>query len=696
MTETTVAAEPRILVIEDDPATRMPVQQALANDGYTVLAAADGHEGLALFHAHNPAIVLLDVVMPDMDGFATCRAIRETADFNETAVLMMTGLDDVESIEDAFTAGATDFITKPINWSLLNQRVRYALRLLAMQRAIRHNEVQLAQAQRLAKVAYWEYDAATGEFHWSPGMRDLLDLHETRSPHWLSGLIHPDDADQVAAALNAAFDERAPYAVEHRVRDATGSERVLLVRGEPIGDSGDMVGAVQDISAIRRTEARLSYLTRYDPVTGLANRDTLMERVDAALAEANSRAHSVAVLVLESERCRHLRENVGAEAADQFLGDVAERVRARLDAGMLAARAGGDDIGILVPRVDRGEDAARVAQRVRDAFQEPFRVADQDVYSRASIGIAMYPADATAPAALLNNANVAMRKNRDQDAVAAYSFYTSDMNARVMQQIALETDLRRALEREQFVLYFQPQIDARSGDTVGFEALLRWHHPAFGVISPATFIPILEETDLIIPAGHWLFREAARQCAAWRRQTGLAVRVAINLSARQFHDPELLPAIRGAVMDHDLPPAGLELEITESIAMADPESSLATLHALKDMGFGLAIDDFGTGYSSLSYLKQLPLDKLKIDRTFVQHMDTRGDDATIVRSTIHLAHDLGMTVVAEGVESAEHTAMLRDMGCECLQGFYFGRPAPAHTAVAVLPDAHGAVAPRRS
>lgn len=510
MTDATAPGDTRILVVEDDPATRMPVRRALANAGYTVFQAGNGREGLELFHEHDPAIVLLDVVMPEMDGFATCRAIRQTSDFSETAVLMLTGLDDMESIEGAFTAGASDFITKPINWGLLNQRVRYALRLLAMQRAIRHNEIQLAQAQRLAKVAYWEYDAALGEFHWSQGMRWLLGMQATRSPYWLADLIHPEDADHVAAALNTAFDERAPYAVEHRVRDGSGSERVLLVRGEPIGERGDMVGAVQDISAIRRTEARLSYLTRYDTVTGLANRDTLLARVDAAIAEAEAHAHKVALLVLEPERYRHLRENVGAQAADQFLRDAADRIHAHLEAGMLAARAEGDAIAVLLPRVERGEDAARVAQGLRDAFQAPFRVVDQDVYSRVSIGIAMYPDDAASPAALLNDANVAMRKNREQDGLGGYSFYTSDMNARVIQQIAIETDLRRALERDQFVLYYQPQIDARTGGAIGFEALLRWRHPERGVVSPATFIPILEETDLIIPVGHWLFQAAAR------------------------------------------------------------------------------------------------------------------------------------------------------------------------------------------
>jgi len=691
MTDTTATADARVLVIEDDPATRMPVQRALANDGYTVFQAGNGRDGLDLFHAHNPSIVLLDVVMPEMDGFATCRAIRETADFNDTAVLMMTCLDDMESIDGAFTAGATDFITKPINWRLLSQRVRYALRLLAMQRAIRHNEVQLAQAQRLAKVAYWEYDAAAGEFRWSHGMRELLGIADTRSPHWLAELIHPEDADQVATALNAAFNERAPYAVEHRIRDGAGSERVLLVRGEPLGENGDMVGAVQDISTIRRTEAQLNYLTRYDTVTGLANRDTLMERVASAIGEAGAREHSVALLVLEPERYRHLRERVGAHAADQFLRDAAERIRAQLDAGMFAARAEGDEIAILLPRVARGEDAARIAERLQAAFREPFGVGGQDVYSRASIGIALYPDDAARARTLLNNANVAMHKNREHDAIAPYSFYTGDMNARVMQQIALETDLHRALEHDQFALFYQPQIDTKTANPIGFEALLRWRHPEFGVVSPATFIPILEETDLIIPVGHWLFREAARQCAAWRRDIGQPAYISLNLSARQFNDPDLLPAIERAVVRADLAPSRLELEITESVAMADPESSRATLHALKDMGFGLAIDDFGTGYSSLSYLKQLPLDKLKIDRTFVQQMHARGDDATIVRSTVHLAHDLGMRVIAEGVERADHVELLREMGCESLQGFYYGKPAPAHEAARFLvTDTHWA------
>ena len=681
-TATTADGAPA-LVVEDDTVTRMMLVQALSDEGFVVAQAEDGHAALERFAEQPPPLVLMDVIMPRMDGFEACEAIREQADFSEVAVLMLTGLDDMESIDRAFRAGATDFITKPINWGLLRQRVRYALRLQRMQSEIRRNEARLAQAQRVARVAHWEYAPEHATFQWSAGMRELLDLTESSAREWLPERIHPEDRPAIQEGLEAALRNDHAYTAEHRILLDDQEERTVLVRGEPIGDGERWVGAVQDITDIRQTEARLRYVTRFDAVTGLPNRDSLLERLGQAMLEADIRQQSVGLLVFELERHKAVRESMGATAADTLLRQTAERLVAHFGSETMVARVGDDEFAILAGRLQRGEEAARAALTVQELLAAPFGVENQEIYAGATAGIALYPTDAAEAPTLLKNASAAMRNGRDQGR-GPYCFYTADMNARVMQEISLEGALRRALEERQFTLYYQPQLDAGREETVGFEALLRWEHPEYGIVSPGTFIPVLESTGLITGTGRWLLEEAGRQCQAWNADRERPVRMAINLSAEQFDDAELLPTIQRAIAGGGLTPESLELEITETVAMRDPQASLATLRALKEMGFTIAIDDFGTGYSSLSYLKQLPLDKLKIDGSFVFDMHTSSDDAAIVRSTIHLAHDLGLRVVAEGVEEAVHVEMLREMGCDILQGFHFGRPLPAPEAAAFL------------
>lgn len=681
----TAGGSPSALVVEDDAVTRMMLVQALSDEGFVVAQAEDGHAALERFAEQPPPIVLMDVIMPGMNGFEACEAIREQADFSDVAVLMLTGLDDMESIDRAFRTGATDFITKPINWGLLRQRVRYALRLQRMQSEIRRNEARLTQAQRVARVAHWEYAPEYASFQWSAGMRELLDLAETSAREWLPGRIHAEDRSAIQEGLDTALHNGSAYTAEHRILLDDQEERTVLVRGEPSGDGERWVGVVQDITDIRRTEARLRYVTRFDAVTGLPNRDSLLEHLDQAMLEADIRQTSVALMVFDLERHQAVHESMGTAAADTLLRLAAERLTAHFGSEIIVARVGDAEFALLAGRIQRGEEAARLALTVQELLAEPFMLEGQEIYAWATVGITLYPTDAAEGATLLKNAGSAMRNSRDEGR-GPYCFYTADMNARVMQELSLEGALRRALEERQFILYYQPQLDAAREETVGFEALLRWDHPDYGIVSPGAFIPLLESTGLITGAGRWLLEEAGRQCQAWNAGREQPVRVAINLSAQQFDDPELLPTIRRAIAGGGLTAESLELEITETVAMRDPQASLATLRTLKEMGFTIAIDDFGTGYSSLSYLKQLPLDKLKIDKSFVFDMHTSNDDAAIVRSTIHLAHDLGLRVVAEGVEEAVHVEMLRDMGCDILQGFHYGRPRPAPEAEAFLPS----------
>ncbi|KAF0279179.1 EAL domain-containing protein [Spiribacter aquaticus] len=679
----TASAPAPALVVEDDPVTRMLLVKLLETEGFQVHEAADGESALERFAEHPALIVLLDVLMPGINGFETCAAIRQKAGFSEAGVLMLTALDDTDSIDRAFEAGATDFNIKPINWPLLRRRVRYALRMQRLYAESELNQARLAQAQRVARVAHWEYDPEVAVFHWSVEMRTLLGLGETNADNWLADRIPADDRTAIRDRFKLALRDGTPFTVEHRVLTDADGERVVLVRGEPTGSEGYWIGTIQDITDIRQAEAQVQYVTRFDPVTGLPNCDALLERLTEAILEADVHQQRVGLLVFKLTRYKAIQESMGSPYADRFLGVAAERLTSHLGSDITVARLGDDEFALIVTDLRRDGDAVQTALAVRERLVAPIWVDAQAIYTEPVPGIAVYPTDAADAATLLTNANVAMRNGYEQNH-QSYCFYTADMNARVIQEIALEQDLRRALAEDQFTLYYQPQLDAASEETVGFEALLRWNHPKHGIMSPATFIPVLESTGLITQADCWVLETADRQCRAWNARSDWPVRMAVNLSAEQLTDPGLLPYIEQAVRNDNLHPAHIELEITETVAMHDLQASQSVVQALRALGFSIAIDDFGTGNSSLMRLRQLPVDKLKIDSSFVFNMHTSEQDASIVRSCIHLAHELGLSVVAEGVEEAIHVEMLREMGCDILQGFYFGRPLPVSDAEAFI------------
>lgn len=679
----TASAPAPALVVEDDPVTRMLLVNLLETEGFEVYEAADGESALERFAEHPALIVMLDVQMPGINGFETCAAIRQKADFSEAGVLMLTALDDTDSIDRAFEAGATDYNVKPINWPLLRRRVRYALRMQRLYGESELNQARLAQAQRVARVAHWEYDPKTAVFHWSVEMRTLLGLGETSADNWLADRIPADDRTAIRDRFKLTLRNDTPFTVEHRVLTDANDERIVLVRGEPSGNAGYWIGTIQDITNIRQAEAQIQYVTRFDPVTGLPNRDALLERLTEAMLEADVHQQRVGLLVFKLTRYKAIQESMGTPSADRFLRAVAERLTSHFGSDVTVARPGDDEFAIMVTDLRRDGDAVQTALTVGERLVAPIWVDGQAIHTEPVPGIAVSPTDTADAATLLNNAYVAMRNGHEQND-QSYCFYTTDMNARAIQEIALEQDLRRALAEDQYTLYYQPQLNAAGEETVGFEALLRWDHPEHGIMSPARFIPILESTGLITQADCWGLATADRQCQAWNARSDRPVRMAVNLSAEQLTDPGLLPYIEQAVRDDNLHPAHIELEITETVALHNLQASQSLLQALRTLGFSIAIDDFGTGNSSLMRLRQLPVDKLKIDSSFVSNMHTSEQDASIVRSCIYLAHELGLSVVAEGVEEAIHVEMLREMGCDILQGFYFGRPLPVNDAEAFI------------
>ncbi|MEO5656508.1 MAG: EAL domain-containing protein, partial [Nitrospiria bacterium] len=436
----------------------------------------------------------------------------------------------------------------------------------------------------------------------------------------------------------------------------------------------------------KRTEERLSYIANYDPLTGLPNRGLCLDRLKDELVRSRWQERFVAVLFLDLDRFKNVNDTLGHSLGDRLLKAVADRLTACVRAGDTVARLGGDEFVVILRDMARPEDAVPVAQKILDGLARPFVVAEVELFLTTSIGISQAPADGTDPETLLKNADTAMYRAKDLGK-NTFQLYTTDMNFRVFENMELETNLRRALERHEFELHYQPVVDLRSRRLVGAEALVRWRQPDGTLMPPAKFIPVAEETGLIVPLGEWVLRTACEQSKAWRANGSPGIRVAVNLSARQFHRRGLLTEqVARALAETGLEVDGLGLELTESVLMQTGDSTIDALKALHAMGIPIALDDFGTGYSSLSYLKRFPIATVKIDRSFVHDITTDADDAAIVTAIITMAHSLKLKVVAEGVETAEQLARLKLLGCDQVQGYLLSRPLPAGEMAAWLVD----------
>jgi diguanylate cyclase (GGDEF)-like protein len=415
---------------------------------------------------------------------------------------------------------------------------------------------------------------------------------------------------------------------------------------------------------------------RHDVLTNLPNRLGIADVAETAIEEAHREGNQFALMVMNVDRLKTINDSLGHEAGDELLRELAQRLRAVLRRGDTLARLAGDEFTVLVQDLDGPQDAETIVAKIQESLQQPFFAHTLELHASLSVGISMFPNDGESFETLLRRADVAMRAAKEA-AVGSYRFYTPEMSGLADDRLALESELRRALEQQQLELHYQPKVDIATGRVRSAEALIRWRHPTRGLVAPGVFIPLAEETGLIVPIGEWVLRAACRQLRAWIDEGMPPVRVAINLSAKQFRQADLPEVVRSALEESNLQPGYLELELTESAVMHDAEKSAAMLQVLSTMGVHISIDDFGTGYSSLSYLRRFPLDKLKIDRSFIRDLMMNKDDVSIVRAIISLAHSLRLRVVAEGVETAEQLDFLRNVGCDQYQGFYCSPAVPA-------------------
>ena len=685
----------RVLVVDDDAVTRVTVQDYLEEAGFTVSEAADGEAGHRELTLHGFDIVLLDVVMPRMDGFALCETIRSTAGTEHLPVLMMTGNDDVSSVSRAFETGATDFITKPLNPDLLVHRVRYMLRAKRTADLLRKRERSLAYAERIARIGNWELDPASGELACSEALNELIGFGEPiESRRELLSRVHPEDRSALETALRRTVEESVRTHSEFRVLRAGGDPLIVEQDAEPIADqSGRIVkvlAALRDVTSQREAERRIRDLAHYDPVTGLPNRLLLAEQLKQSIDAAVRHRRTLAVLFIDLDHFKRINDTWGHPVGDEVLREVAQRIRSCLraediasrgepavdgaeDARHTVARLGGDEFVVVLREIRAAEDAALVARRIGIALTAPLTVNATTVYVTASIGISVFPADADAADGLLKHADAAMYEAKAQGR-DGFHFYSKAMQGHAYARLRVEAAMRRALDERAFELHYQPRIDLESNLPVGMEALVRWTDPELGEMSPAEFIPVAEETGLIVPLGAWVLETACRQTRLWHDSGFGDLCVSVNVSVVQARHDDLGARVAEVLAATGLAPNRLELELTEGLLMEDTQAHIRLMDALKSLGVRLSIDDFGTGYSSLQYLKRFPIDALKIDRCFVRDLETDRDDDAIVHGTISLAHSLELRVVAEGVETPGQCERLRELRCDEVQGYYFARP----------------------
>jgi predicted signal transduction protein with EAL and GGDEF domain/ActR/RegA family two-component response regulator len=693
-----------VVLVDDDEVNLMVTGLALRGRGFEVTQFSNGASALGYLRSSVPDIVVLDALMPGMDGFETCERLRRLPGLDHVPVLMLTGLDDDESISRAYRAGATDFFVKTPQWSLLDGRLRYLLRSSRTRQELLRSRARLARALDLARMGSFDWHPVPG--HWDGRLELSAEAYPVlgltpggslRLRH-LIRMVQRSDRHGVLSMLAALKTHRSVLATDVALELPDGRRRVIHIEAEPDSSagagSGSYSGVVQDVTDRRTAEDKIRHLANFDSLTGLPNRRQLLWRTERALEHARRQGHLCGLLLIDLDRFKVINDTLGHAAGDELLAEVAKRLRSCVrhsdqvtesatDAGSSRAhrtleavgRLGGDEFVALLPEVATEQDAERVASRILETMKAPIYVAGQECIVTASVGVALYPRDGLNMLDLMRNADVAMysakASGRNATAVYAPSLATAGR-----ERLELETALHKAVERQELVLHYQPKVDVQASCVVGAEALMRWKRGG-RLVPPGDFIPLAEEIGLILPMSQWALGEATRQLRAWRDRFGFTHSIAVNLPSRLFERADLVDHIRRSALANDVPLGSIQLEITETGLMKGQQGVFPALHRLNDIGVRISIDDFGTGYSSLSYLTTLPISELKIDGSFVRDLGRTPQSEAVASAIIALSRSLGLGVVAEGVETARQAQVLHGLGCNVMQGYLFSRPLPA-------------------
>lgn len=690
----------RILVVDDEPVNVQLLEYLLKTTGYeNVSSTYDPRQVVALHLKHRFDLIILDLHMPGMDGFDVMEALKPLESDSWLPVLVVTAEPDKKLA--ALEAGARDFIGKPFDTVEVMTRIRNLLevRLLHRESLDYGSELERQVRERTAELARFR-----GAMDATPDALFLIDTASMAMVDVSQGacrmLGFSRDAllriDPVALGLatraqlerhlgGAARSGEPPEAdiVETDLLRAGGEGSVSVEISwklhEP--ESGHnaqrmLIAVARDISERLQAQERLRHAASYDALTGLPNRTLFFENLRDTIELAQDKNWRVAVMCITLDRFKVINDSLGTARGDELLVEFSSRLARCAGTRDAVGRLGGDEFALILSMQRDQQEAVNMANDVRETLRLPFDLEGQQAALTASIGIAMYPDDTVEPGVLVKYADTAMVRAKEAGR-DGYRFFTAGMNVQVLARLDLELALRSALENSEFVLHYQPKLELNTGRVTGAEALLRWNRPGYGLVYPAEFVPVMEETGLVVRVGDWIIDEACRQIAAWSAANVRDMRIAVNVSSRQFVEGDLEGVIAAALEKHAVDPTLLELELTESALMQNAERTTEVLTRLKSLGLRIAIDDFGTGYSSLAYLKRFPIDKLKIDIAFVRDIVTSPDDAAIALAIISMAHSLHMQVIAEGVESRAQMAYLRRHRCDEIQGFHFSRALPA-------------------
>ncbi|MBN2241104.1 MAG: EAL domain-containing protein [Acidobacteria bacterium] len=678
-----------LLVVDADAANRDWMTRLLSGEGFHVSAVENGKSALQWIKDNPADLILLEIDAPGDNGLKALRDLRKKYDPVQLPIIALTAETGNGHAVDALNCGASDTIARPVDSAIVLARIRTQLALKRAEEALRESEERYALAAVGSNDGLWDWHFRTSRVYFSPRWKSMLgyDADEIgEKPEEWFRRIHPDDVNRVHADITAHLGQLTPhYEGEYRIQHKDGNYLWMLGRGIAVRNSRGrayrMAGSQTDI-----TRGKV-----VDVLTGLPNRVLFMDRLGRSFALAK-RSHfkSFALIFLDLDSFKLINDSLGHLIGDQMLVTIAGRLEAtvrscdsisRLGRNHTVARLGGDEFTILLDDISSTQDAIRIAERISAELSKPFKINSQDLFPTASIGIAVYNPAYTTPEEILRDADTAMYSAKALGK-GRYEIFDSDMRANAVARLQLENELRRGMEKQEFEIYYQPVVALRTRKITGFEALIRWNHCARGVIPPGEFIPVAEETGLIVALGQWVFETACQQARIWQTRFGATqLSININISARHFLQSNLVEYCRNVLHETQLSESSLVLEVTESAMMPDPDTAIEVMRRLKSFGIKLAMDDFGTGYSSLSYLHRFPLDCLKIDKSFISRM---MEDDEIVRTIITLGRNLGLQVIAEGVETESQIERLMQLGCSYAQGYIFSIPVHASEATDLL------------
>jgi diguanylate cyclase (GGDEF)-like protein len=677
---------------------------AIEDAGFEVVAARAAKDTLEIFARVTPKVVVVGTGRGDSSwtrGLRFVRELRQRFPGAAAPLVVLTKSRPPETIELAYAAGATDVWIDEAAQVVWKKRLTFVVNAARAFDELSRSSRKLERARRLARFASWEWNLATHKVSWSKELAYLLgrDLPERKiGLEAVLSMVEGCDRARVAEKIAEGIKDGRPFPFDHRSLRDDGSELVLhhevdVVAG-PSGEGVAVEAVVVDVTEIKKAELQIHSLANYDPLTGLPNRSSFLNLLENARARSERSGAATGIALLDMDRFKEVNESLGHAAGDELLRQVAGRLLSSVRKGdyvaregtsfvSTVARQGGDEFLILLSDVDQAHHAALAARRVLEVLRRPFRIEGQEVFATASMGIAFARAAAMGTEELLRQAEIAMYSAKEQGR-NAIQFFDESMNQAVVERFEVENALRRALARSELSLVYQPLVRARSREIVGVEALLRWQHPIRGLLSADEFVPLAEETGLIVAIGRWVLRTACEQLKAWRRAHLPALRLSVNVSPRELRAPGFVAGLAKVLEETETHPPHLELELTERGVMGNDRRVLDVVMRLKEIGVRLAVDDFGTGNTTFHYLKNFPLTTIKIDKSFTEAVARDPKDAAITKALLAMAHRLELNVVAEGVENEDQLSFLGANDCDEVQGYLFGRPIPAEELSSLL------------